>query len=168
MIRMFIAMTTVLVTASIGGGVMSAQAALTCSQFASQAEAQAAYTLDPTDPAGNDEDGDGIACEDVIYSNSATDLTPVRGTGAAGMTSSGESGRTPVRGVGAPGTVSNEREGVVGTMSGMPNTGVGTFDIGSWLLPATLLLVAAAAGWASIRCRLSSVKMSAVRAWPSR
>lgn len=36
---------------------------LTCSDFASQAEAQRAYAADPSDPHGLDVDLDGIACE---------------------------------------------------------------------------------------------------------
>jgi len=36
---------------------------LTCSDFASQAEAQAAFDADPTDPYGLDLDLDGVACE---------------------------------------------------------------------------------------------------------
>ncbi|MGI8643511.1 MAG: hypothetical protein ACR2LS_05280 [Thermomicrobiales bacterium] len=40
-----------------------AQEALDCAEFASQAEAQAAYWPDPSDPAGNDVDGDGLAGE---------------------------------------------------------------------------------------------------------
>ncbi len=34
-----------------------------CIQFLTQAEAQAAYNADPSDPNGLDADGDGIACE---------------------------------------------------------------------------------------------------------
>jgi hypothetical protein len=36
---------------------------LDCEDFASQADAQAAYREDPSDPADNDADEDGIACE---------------------------------------------------------------------------------------------------------
>ena len=36
---------------------------LDCEDFASQADAQAAYRADPSDPADNDGDDDGIACE---------------------------------------------------------------------------------------------------------
>ena len=39
---------------------------LTCSDFAGQAEAQAAYAADPSDPHGLDVDLDGIACETPI------------------------------------------------------------------------------------------------------
>ena len=56
---------------------VAAQDARDCADFASQAEAQAAYRADPTDPAGNDEDGDGLACELYAYTDTTTDLTPV-------------------------------------------------------------------------------------------
>jgi hypothetical protein len=39
---------------------------LTCSDFASQAEAQLEYDADPSDPHGLDVDRDGIACETPI------------------------------------------------------------------------------------------------------
>ena len=55
---------------------------LDCEDFASQADAQAAYRADPSDPAGNDADGDGIACE--LYDGfevAATDLEPIEGVG---------------------------------------------------------------------------------------
>jgi len=35
-----------------------------CTDFASQAEAQAVLRLDPTDPNVIDRNGDGVACED--------------------------------------------------------------------------------------------------------
>jgi len=56
-----------------------AQADTDCSDYASQAAAQAALRADPSDPNGLDADGDGIACE----SNPAPfDRTPV--TAASG------------------------------------------------------------------------------------
>ena len=56
---------------------------LDCEDFASQADAQAAYRADPTDPAGNDADGDGIACELYDgFEDSSTDLEPIEGVGA--------------------------------------------------------------------------------------
>ena len=54
-----------------------AQDALDCEDFASQAEAQAAYRADPSDPADNDADGDGIACELFDFEDPATDYVPV-------------------------------------------------------------------------------------------
>ena len=66
------------------GAPAGAQDALDCADFASQAEAQAALRADPTDPAENDADGDGIACELVEYENTAIDFAPV----AAAITAS--------------------------------------------------------------------------------
>ena len=61
---------------------------LDCEDFASQADAQAAYREDPTDPAGNDADGDGIACELYDgFEDATTDLEPVEGVGADATTS---------------------------------------------------------------------------------
>ena len=60
--------TTVAVTVLTAGmsyplaGVALAQD-LDCSDFATQAEAQAVYNQDPSDPHGLDGDNDGIACE---------------------------------------------------------------------------------------------------------
>lgn len=55
----------------------SAQQVLDCEDFDSQAEAQAAYRADPTDPANNDADHDGIACELFDFDDPATDYNPV-------------------------------------------------------------------------------------------
>jgi hypothetical protein len=60
----------------------SAQEALDCEDFASQAAAQAAYRADPSDPADNDADGDGIACELFDFADPATDYVPVVAAGA--------------------------------------------------------------------------------------
>jgi hypothetical protein len=46
---------------------------LTCSDFATQAEAQAAFDADPSDPFGLDVDLDGIACETPIVEPVARD-----------------------------------------------------------------------------------------------
>ena len=42
-----------------------AQEDLDCANFVTQAEAQAAYDADPSDPNGLDADSDGIACEEL-------------------------------------------------------------------------------------------------------
>ena len=42
-----------------------AQGDLDCADFATQAEAQAEYDSDPSDPNGLDRDDDGIACESL-------------------------------------------------------------------------------------------------------
>jgi hypothetical protein len=65
---------------------------LDCEDFASQADAQAAYRADPTDPAGNDADGDGIACELYDgFEDTATDLEPVLPIEGVGADTSSES-----------------------------------------------------------------------------
>jgi hypothetical protein len=62
--------TTVAVTVLTAGmscplaGVALAQD-LDCSDFATQAEAQAVYNQDPSDPNGLDRDNDGVACESL-------------------------------------------------------------------------------------------------------
>jgi hypothetical protein len=48
---------------SIGFSGTANAADLNCSDFATQAEAQAAFNATPGDPNGLDRDGDGIACE---------------------------------------------------------------------------------------------------------
>jgi len=57
---------------------------LTCSDFAGQAEAQAAFDADPTDPHGLDLDLDGVACEipfvtPVDENRAAASPTPSQG-----------------------------------------------------------------------------------------
>jgi Excalibur calcium-binding domain len=94
---------------ALGALVLSAPAALAqagdqdCSDFASQAEAQAHLRADPSDPDGLDGDSDGIACE----SNPAPfDRTPVVAASAAGgagvdtLAQTG-SGTAPTLGIGA-------------------------------------------------------------------
>jgi hypothetical protein len=53
---------------------------LDCEDFASQADAQAAYRADPSDPADNDADEDGIACELYDgFEDPTTDLESITG-----------------------------------------------------------------------------------------
>lgn len=88
---------------------ISAQEALDCVDFDNQAEAQAAYREDPSDPVNNDADEDGIACELFEYEDTTTDLTPVNIGGATlpasgiGVTAIGQAGLSGV--VGALGAV---------------------------------------------------------------
>ncbi len=58
-----------------GGGISQppTQSDLDCADFASQAEAQATFDADPSDPNGLDADGDGIACEE-----DGTGVTPTQ------------------------------------------------------------------------------------------
>ncbi len=101
--------TTVILAAALFGlgllvpsGSAAAQAAQDCADFASQAAAQAAYRADPTDPAGNDADGDGLACELYAYADPATDTTPVAPatTTAAATTTSATTATLPSTGTG--------------------------------------------------------------------
>jgi hypothetical protein len=68
-----------------GAAVSAQEDVLDCEDFASQAEAQAAYREDPSDPADNDADNDGIACELFDFADPATDYEPVS-VGADGTT----------------------------------------------------------------------------------
>jgi hypothetical protein len=56
------------------------QGKLNCSDFASQADAQAALLADPSDPNGLDQNHNGIACEEFFQSN--PDATPPAAAGA--------------------------------------------------------------------------------------
>lgn len=60
-------------------GPASASAAdLDCADFASQADAQAHYMANPSDPDGLDADDDGVACENhANYSNAARNEVPI-------------------------------------------------------------------------------------------
>ena len=64
-----------------------------CSDFDSQAAAQAHLRADPSDPDGLDSDGDGIACETLP---APYDRTPV-GTGSAAGGAAGATGGTLAR-----------------------------------------------------------------------
>jgi hypothetical protein len=86
---------------SIGTGTASA-ADLDCKDFATQAEAQAAFNADPSDPNRLDQDNDGIACEtrpgggtttedDTALASSQVSTRPVGGV-AAGDGSSTDDG----------------------------------------------------------------------------
>ncbi len=88
----------------------AAQEALDCADYASQAEAQAAYRDDPSDPADNDADEDGIACELVEYDDAATDLTPV--TTAAGA----DTTELPATGIGTMALSADGLNGTLGTL----------------------------------------------------
>ncbi len=54
---------------------MGQQEDLDCADFANQAQAQAVYNQDPSDPHGLDADNDGIACETLDGSVVAEDQT---------------------------------------------------------------------------------------------
>ena len=92
----------VLFAAALSIGTGSASAAdLDCNNFATQAEAQAVYNADPSDPNRLDQDNDGIACEtrpgggtttedDTVFTASTQVSTQPAGAVAAGDGSSTE------------------------------------------------------------------------------
>ena len=114
---------------------------LDCEDFASQADAQAAYRADPTDPAGNDADGDGIACELYDgFEDAATDLEPIEGVGAdTGTESTLETATTPAS------DVSTMASAGVGSAIAEAASGTGVATIGG--------LLAAAAGCGALALR---------------
>lgn len=96
------------------GAQEAADAAPDCDAFASQAEAQAAYRADPSDPADNDADSDGVACELVDYADAGRDLVPV----AAGGIAAADAATTGIGGGGRPPTAA------------LPAWGIGTAIVG--------------------------------------
>jgi hypothetical protein len=112
MSRSLVALIAIL-TIGLGVGLAApaaAQEALDCADYDSQAEAQAAYREDPSDPADNDADEDGVACELVEYDDATTDLTPV--TTAAGA----DTTELPATGIGAMTLSSDGLNGTLGTI----------------------------------------------------
>ena len=109
----------------------AAQEALDCEDFASQAEAQAAYREDPADPANNDADEDGIACELFDFEDADTDYEPVTAAVGADTTTT-----TPTTG-----TTTLARAGVGSAVAGSS----------SGALVAGLVGLAAAAGALALR-----------------
>ena len=94
---------------------------LDCADFASQAEAQAEFDRDPSDPNRLDADNDGMACEDYPYDGGPADDQ--------------YSPETPV---------DNPKGVVPGTNSGkkMPNTGGPPYlAVGAMLLLGTAVVV---------------------------
>ncbi len=108
--RVAILGTALVLALGLGASASAQDAALDCEDFANQAEAQAAYRADPSDPADNDADNDGIACELFQYADDTTDLTPITGSDAATT-------ETPSAGLGGTGRT---------TTSALPASGIGT------------------------------------------
>lgn len=129
-----------------------AQTALDCVDFPNQAAAQAAYRADPTDPAGNDADNDGVACELFAYADTTTDLTPV----AAGAAAAGTTGTAAPAAAGATGTAAPaaapRASAATAAMTQLPRTGIGVGAVDAWQIGAMsglLLLAASLFGWLS-------------------
>ena len=71
------ATSSLLLTAALSFGFSGTAGAadLNCGDFATQAEAQAVFDANPSDPNNLDRDDDGIACETLPGGNSAEDGT---------------------------------------------------------------------------------------------
>lgn len=116
---------------TIGIGTASAQDAADCEDFASQAAAQAAYRADPSDPAGNDADGDGLACELFAFADPATDTTPVTAGEQGGRTATPAAGgvvQIPRTGVG-PATGAQSWPVAVGSAAALAAVGFGYLSL---------------------------------------
>jgi len=113
----------------------AAQADRDCEDFATQAAAQAAYRADPSDPANNDADNDGVACELFDFDGGATDTTSVTASAATGAATGASTPR----------------------VTRMPSTGAGPAAIpdaaDEGAAPLALLALAAAGGLAWRRLR---------------
>ena len=83
-----------------------------CSDYATQAEAQAALNADPSDPEGLDRDNDGIACETLPAGGGSTD----DGSTDDDSTDDDAAGGTPNGGVdaGFGGTADSDVNGAAG------------------------------------------------------
>lgn len=103
---------------------------LDCEDFANQAEAQAAYRADPSDPANNDADEDGIACELFEYEDPTTDLEPVDISG----TTDDDAAATRTRATATPASTG-------GQTTTVPTTGAGTSALQQSLNLSTSLMV---------------------------
>jgi hypothetical protein len=69
----------------MGGGSTGGEPAdLDCIDFATQAEAQAAYAADPSDPNGLDADNDGVACETTVSTPDTTEFEDGSGVASGG------------------------------------------------------------------------------------
>ena len=87
---------------TFGALILAAPAALAqagdqdCSDFSSQADAQAHLRADPSDPDGLDSDSDGVACESLPAPFDRTPVAAARG-GAAGAAGGSLAGRGRTR-----------------------------------------------------------------------
>jgi hypothetical protein len=110
---------------------VAAQDGLDCEDFASQAEAQAYYRENPDDPTGNDEDGDGVACELFEYEDDATDFDPVTTAAGGDETTTTTTTTTSTGATTSTGT----------TTTAVPATGIGSAVAESADRTGTLTLV---------------------------
>ncbi len=120
------------------------QGDLDCADFASQAEAQATFNADPSDPNGLDADNDGIACEENVPTTpTATQYTPPTTTApmTTAPTATAPTATAPM--TTAPMTTAPT---TAPTMSELPTTGGP-----SLLIPAGVLLASGLIGLGVMR-----------------
>ena len=93
---------------ALGLGLMAptaAQADRDCEDFPTQAAAQAALRADPSDPADNDADDDGVACELFDFDDGATDTNSITArSGGAAVSGTPRVTRMPSTGAGPTAT----------------------------------------------------------------
>jgi hypothetical protein len=75
-------------TVPLAGSAMAADQ--DCSDFATQAQAQAVYNADPSDPNHLDADHDGVACETLSGGTESVVTTPVGGVPAGDGSTAGD------------------------------------------------------------------------------
>lgn len=126
---------------------------LDCEDFASQADAQAAYRADPSDPADNDADEDGIACELYDgFEDPTTDLESITGQPDATAAPAEDDEADDDEEAEATATATPDAVGAAGDL---PASGVGSALMSSSGSNMTLLigLLAAAAAFGGMALR---------------
>ncbi len=137
----------------IGAGSVAAQdeELLDCEDFASQADAQAAYREDPSDPADNDADEDGIACELYDgFEDPTTDLESISGQPDA--TAAPEEDEADDEDAEAEATATATPD-AVGSAGDLPTSGTGSAlvsSVGGSNMTLLIGLLAAAAAFGGI------------------
>ena len=130
-----------------GGPVGAQEDAGACGAYATQEEAQAALEADPSDPAGLDPDGNGVACEslpsaaageveggEATTDDGATEEAP--GTEASGADAPAAPAEAAAAGTegdeaGEPGgDAAEDASTASGAPAALPNTGAGTVGSG--------------------------------------
>ena len=124
---------------------------LDCEDFASQADAQAAYREDPSDPADNDADEDGIACELYDgFEDPTTDLEPITGQADATVEPEEEEADDETE---ATATATPD---AVGSAGDLPTSGTGSAlasSVGGSNMSLLIGLLAAAAAFGGMALR---------------
>lgn len=118
---------------------------LDCADFATQAEAQAEFDADPSDPNGLDADADGIACEepaDGDDEDTGASQDQYGGNSATGQQYDEDSAETQYNGESAAATAAPDQESASATASAaaLPDTGGIASPSVVGVLPAILLV----------------------------